>query len=72
MVNQAEGIEKRNMFADATTGPGVVISAARVPAVVRDNVDFSRNMAEAMQSGRNDGDGVVVMVDTDEAVHLYI
>ena len=71
VINHAEGINKGNLV-DGTAGLGVLISAARVPAVLRDNVDFAGNMAETKSSGRSDGDWVRPMIDTGEVIHLYV
>jgi len=59
-----------NNLPNGTTKAGVIASATRVIAVFPDNVDFAGNMAEA--ETRDDGNGVRVVVDTPEAIHLHV
>jgi len=59
-------------FPDGATRLGVFVSAARVPAIRLDDMDFTGNMAEAKSSTRDDGNGVGVVVDTPEVVHLGV
>jgi hypothetical protein len=55
-------------FADSATGLGAVVSAARVPLVLPKDVDFAGNVAEAQSSARNDGNGVLSVVDAPKVV----
>jgi len=71
VVNNVADDDNRD-FPNGATKFGVFISTARVPAVRLDDMDFTGNMAEAKSSTRNDGNGVRVVVDTPEVVHLGV
>jgi hypothetical protein len=45
-------------LANGATRLGIVVSAARVPAGILNDVDFTGNMAEAESSTGDDGNGV--------------
>ena len=53
-----------------TTRLGVIVSAARVPAVRRNDVDLASDMAEAESPTRDNGNGIRIVVDTPEIIHL--
>lgn len=71
MAHHAEGINKGNLV-DGTAGLGILVSAARVPAVLPDDVDFARNVTETKSSGKSDRDGVPPIIDTGEVIHLCV
>ena len=50
----------------------VVVSAARVPPVRPNDVDLTNDMAEAESSTRDGGNGIRVMVNAPEVIHLRV
>jgi len=55
---------------NGTTRLGVIVSAARVPTVRRNDVDLTSDMAKAESSTRDNGNGIRIVVDTLEVIHL--
>ena len=71
MVSDVADDDIRNLV-DGATRFGVIVSAARVPTTRLNDVDFASNMAEAEISARDDGNGVRVVIDAPEVIHLRV
>lgn len=71
MISDVADKDIRNL-ADGATRLGVIVSAARVPETRLDDVDFASNMAEAEISAGDDGNGVRVVIDAPEVIHLRV
>jgi len=57
---------------DGATRLSVVVSAARVPAVSPNDMDLTGNMAEVESSTRDNGNGIRIVVDAPEVIHLRV
>ena len=55
---------------NGTTRFSVIVSAARVPAVRRNDVNLASDMAEAESSTRDNWNGIRIVVATPEVIHL--
>ena len=57
---------------NGTTRFGVIVSATGVPAVRPNDVDLTSDMAEAESSTRDGGNGIRIVVNTPEVIHLCV
>ena len=71
VVIDVAGENIRN-FVNGTARLCVFISAARVPIILLDDVDFTGNVTETESSTGDDRNGVRMVVDAPEVAHLDI